>query len=119
MKSHNKNPAFRFLCSKQWSELDKTTDERVRFCSKCGESVHMAKNNEELAELGQQKKCAAIESRYSERYDESLLTENTETVFMVGGPRATYLATPSKTGRLSRLWRKLRVLFARHVRPLT
>ena len=111
MSKSDQVPAFDFICPMQWNELEKTANKSVRFCSLCCESVHLAKNNEELAELGRQKKCAAIENTY-----ESLLTGHTTTVAMIGEPRATYLAVPPKTGRLSRLWRKLRVLFARYVR---
>lgn len=113
MSQTDKAPAFRFLCSKQWRELDKTPEDNVRFCQQCKKPVFLARDAQELSDLARQERCAAIQRTYDPdhkvRYPE-------DTVTMIGDPAPTpYRPSPEsqaqKGGIFARLWWNVRKLF--------
>ena len=54
------NVEFLFKCDQNWLELEETTDQRIRFCSKCKELVYFSDTVEEANNHAIQRRCVAI-----------------------------------------------------------
>ena len=48
---------FSFICDKMWRDLEKTSDDDVRFCNHCDQTVHLATSEDQIDALAKQKKC--------------------------------------------------------------
>ena len=57
---------FSFKCSKKWEELTETGNERVKHCSQCGESVHLAESIEALDAHAEKRHCVALKLKENE-----------------------------------------------------
>lgn len=56
-----RNCEFRVECPKQWTELQETRNEKIRFCGSCKRSVHYCKTPAELQRAIIKNYCVAVE----------------------------------------------------------
>jgi len=65
-----RNCTFKFRCDKQWQDLERTEDPKVRYCNSCEEEIHYVHTNKELRKAIEANQCVAlvVEESY-EQYD--------------------------------------------------
>ena len=56
-----RNCEFRVKCPRQWTELQETRNEKIRFCGSCKRSVHYCKTPAELQRAIIKNYCVAVE----------------------------------------------------------
>jgi hypothetical protein len=52
---------FRFQCPLKWDRLQKSNDDKIRFCEVCQQSVHLCHSFEEVSRHYQLGHCVAID----------------------------------------------------------
>ena len=93
---------WKFKCTKQWEGLEKTSDDKIRWCNDCDKPVHFVDSIEDLARAQVSHQCVA----YSlDRTDYSVFDGPTH---MVGLPCENLYSTDPKV-ELKRV-RKPRVI---------
>jgi len=55
-----RNCAFKFRCDQDWGDLERTSEDKVRFCHKCEEDVHYVHTNKELKKAIEKNYCVAL-----------------------------------------------------------
>lgn len=58
---------FKFRCPLRWDDLEKLSNEKVRFCNVCQKDVHFADNQSEFNDLAGQGICVAVKTTEAER----------------------------------------------------
>lgn len=54
------NCEFEFKCPLQWESLQKSEDDKIRFCNSCEKNVYFAYSQNELDKLASEGKCVAF-----------------------------------------------------------
>jgi hypothetical protein len=69
MKVDDKPPVieFAYRCTRQWEDLEATTDPEVRFCNECNLTVHYIDNRLDPRKLAPEAKCFAAKIPTPER----------------------------------------------------
>jgi hypothetical protein len=57
-----RNCFLAYECDADWSALEKTKKEKIRFCTKCNDEVHQCDTDQELAIAIRENFCIAITS---------------------------------------------------------
>jgi uncharacterized protein (TIGR02996 family) len=52
---------FRFLCDRDWSDMEPTGDNAVRHCTQCAQNVHYCATIKEAREHSEQGHCVALD----------------------------------------------------------
>lgn len=58
---------FKFQCPLKWEDLEKLSNEKVRFCKVCEKDVHFAGNESEFIDLAGRGGCIAFKTTEAER----------------------------------------------------
>ena len=61
-----RNCFLAYECDADWSALEKTKNEKIRFCNRCNDEVHQCDSDAELAIAIRENFCVAITSPYKE-----------------------------------------------------
>ena len=56
------NCKFSFKCTKNWENLNSTSEQEIRYCSDCHEKVYYCKTKSEIIWAIKNKKCISIYS---------------------------------------------------------
>jgi hypothetical protein len=60
-----RNCEFAFKCDADWHEMDKTQNEKIRFCNACKKQVHHCETDNELLQAIKSNLCVAIPAPYA------------------------------------------------------
>lgn len=55
-----RNCPFAYRCERQWTQLKKTADPDVRFCTECQQEVHRCHTDAELTQAIALNRCVAL-----------------------------------------------------------
>jgi uncharacterized protein (TIGR02996 family) len=61
---------FSFECPKQWEQIQKTDDARIRTCESCGRDVFFCDTISQAHQLASRGECVALDSRIVRRSDD-------------------------------------------------
>lgn len=68
-----RNCFLAYECDAEWSALEETNDEKIRFCNRCNDEVHKCDNDAELAIAIRENFCVAITSPFKENHPSVVL----------------------------------------------